>query len=263
MTESSRLSRATDALRESTSLNDRAHNTRARILTTVRDKRVRRQRVLGALVVFACVSVGSTAWAAVTGYLPRALRAIGLPVRVDSAEPSSVESSENARRRPRFKRVHEVPVAEPPTNAMPEGIEPVEAIAPPAATAPRPNVSERPRPIVEPPTPVDAPTAVEQPLPSASRSRPDRADVIYELAHQAHFATHNFEEALPLWDAYLRDAPNGRFVPEAEYNRALCLVRLGRRADATVALERIASRANGYRAREAQQILDALRPATP
>jgi len=112
------------------------------------------------------------------------------------------------------------------------------------------------------PTERAAPSAMETHVDdsaTSTESRPDRADVIYELAHRAHFVDRNASEALPLWDAYLRDAPRGRFVPEAEYNRALCLVRLDRRAEAITALEAIAARTDGYRAVDAMRILTALR----
>jgi len=50
-------------------------------------------------------------------------------------------------------------------------------------------------------------------------------------------------------------APRGRFANEARYNRAICLVRLGRHAEAQRDLEPFASGAMGYRQNEARQLL--------
>jgi hypothetical protein len=62
--------------------------------------------------------------------------------------------------------------------------------------------------------------------------------------------------ALAAWDAYLRVADKGVLVPEARYNRALCLVRLGRSAEARSALQPFAHGAYGdYRRAEARALL--------
>jgi hypothetical protein len=61
------------------------------------------------------------------------------------------------------------------------------------------------------------------------------------------------------WDAYLSAAPRGRFAPEARYNRALTLIRLGRRDEAREALRPFAEGAHGdYRRDEAARLIDAL-----
>lgn len=84
----------------------------------------------------------------------------------------------------------------------------------------------------------------------------------YEEAHALHFDAHDAAGALTAWDAYLARYPEGRFAPEARYNRALSLVRLGRRDQAIEALHPFAAGAFGtYRAREAQALLDALSEA--
>ena len=80
-------------------------------------------------------------------------------------------------------------------------------------------------------------------------------------AHAAHFVDHDPARALAAWDAYLRAAPNGEFAPEARYNRALSLVRLGRTAEAQSALEPFATGAYGnYRKTEASALLERLAP---
>jgi hypothetical protein len=79
----------------------------------------------------------------------------------------------------------------------------------------------------------------------------------YGRAHAAHFASDDPARALGLWDAYLRGFPAGVFVPEARFNRALCLLRLGRREAAVVALRPFANGAFGdYRVREARSLID-------
>jgi len=104
---------------------------------------------------------------------------------------------------------------------------------------------------------VEAPAAAPAP-------QVDTDDALYRAAHQAHFVTRDPAGALAAWDAYLRAAPRGRFAPEAHYNRALCLVRLGRTAEAERTLELFASGSfGGYRKAEAKALLDAMRGPTP
>jgi hypothetical protein len=83
---------------------------------------------------------------------------------------------------------------------------------------------------------------------------------LYKSAYRLHFVEQNFAAALAGWDAYLRSAPTGSLVVEARYNRAIALVRLGRRGDAEAALGPFARGevSGGYRAREARELLDAL-----
>jgi TolA-binding protein len=78
------------------------------------------------------------------------------------------------------------------------------------------------------------------------------------LAHEAHFTSHDYARALTGWNAYLRAAPNGRLATEARYNRAICLLRLGRDAEARQALEPFASGKMGYRQNEARDLLEEL-----
>jgi hypothetical protein len=85
------------------------------------------------------------------------------------------------------------------------------------------------------------------------------ADALYAAAHRAHFVDRDPAAALRAWDTYLAVAPSGPFAPEARYNRALALVRLGRRAEARDALAPFAAGAfGGYRATEARALLGAL-----
>jgi hypothetical protein len=79
----------------------------------------------------------------------------------------------------------------------------------------------------------------------------------YGRAHQAHFEANDARAALVLWNVYLRRYPQGIFVPEARFNRALCLLRLGHRDAAVEALRPFAAGIFGaYRTREARTLLD-------
>jgi tetratricopeptide (TPR) repeat protein len=80
---------------------------------------------------------------------------------------------------------------------------------------------------------------------------------VFRRAQRLHLARD--PQAVAAWDDYLRVAGQGVLVPEARYNRALCLVRLGRADEARAALEPFA-RGNfqGYRRKEATALLEAL-----
>jgi TolA-binding protein len=87
----------------------------------------------------------------------------------------------------------------------------------------------------------------------------DRADGerhAYERAHRAHFFLAAPARALTAWDEYLAAYPRGTFAPEARYNRALCLVRLGRFGAAADGLRPFAAgRPGDYRREEACRLL--------
>ena len=92
---------------------------------------------------------------------------------------------------------------------------------------------------------------------------PTDADVaaLYRAAHRAQFAGGDQAHALALWDRYLSAAPNGSLSPEARYNRAITLIRLGRTVEAAQALEPFARGDYGsYRKPEAQALLRTFRP---
>jgi hypothetical protein len=88
----------------------------------------------------------------------------------------------------------------------------------------------------------------------------DAEAAAYGRAHRAHFVEDAPGRALAAWDDYLAVYPAGVFAPEASYNRALCLVRLGRFGAAARALRPFASDArDGYRRIEARLLLDWIR----
>jgi hypothetical protein len=100
----------------------------------------------------------------------------------------------------------------------------------------------------------DAGDHVRAPAPA-----PPTTEALYGEAHQLHFVTGDKYAALRAWDAYLAAAPDGTFAPEAHYNRALCLVALGRTDAALAALRAIATvEIASYRARDAARLVRAL-----
>lgn len=85
----------------------------------------------------------------------------------------------------------------------------------------------------------------------------DRESAAYARAHRVHFVEDAPARALAAWDAYLAAYPQGTFAPEATYNRALCLTRLGRFAEAATALRPFArGRFGAYRRDDATLLLD-------
>ena len=122
-------------------------------------------------------------------------------------------------------------------------------------------VPPSPAPLSLAPSATTAPTPVAAPSPApVSAPRPADANAaLFAEAHRLHFVDKDSAGALAAWDAYLRAAPEGRFVPEARYNRALTLIRLGRTSEATADLRAFAAGTYGaYRREEAKALLEAL-----
>lgn len=251
------LADVTRALRETTDGEESGAGrfTRARVLAAVRVRR--RRRVLNVTfgIPLAAILIGSGAWAASGETFPvfvqRVSSALGLSRAPDAP------SKDAARSPARAKAVVTPPKTSAATN--------VDALDASAAT----QLEDTPEPSVAPsPTPevvgVHA-AAVTSVSPRAAASTPRDSAVterelrLYENAHRAHFVTRDYGEALAAWNDYLKQAPQGRFAVEASYNRALCLVRLGRTSEAQRALTPFAHGVyGGYRKAEAQALLEKL-----
>ena len=228
------LRAATQALRDEHGGSDEAARfTRARVMASLHKVERRRSTKLAFLLPVAAVLVGSTAWGAATGRLP---------TRFSPPPPASLE-------RPAERAAALV-------KSAPQRARAAQQVAPAA---------ERSAPEAPPaaaPTPAPAPKVTPAPAPERVAVKPAAADPgheLYRVAHAKHFAQGDAAGALGAWDAYLAAAPRGRFATEARYNRALCLVRLGRSAEAQAALEPFAAgRFGGYRQREASELSAAL-----
>jgi TolA-binding protein len=127
------------------------------------------------------------------------------------------------------------------------------------AAAAKPTAGGRPVRVF-PPVVADAEEADDAAGADSIRSSAAPEAEAYGRAHRAHFVDDAPARALAAWDDYLAAYPTGVFAPEARYNRALCLLRLGRFGAAAHALHPFASDAHdGYRRTEARLLLDWIR----
>jgi hypothetical protein len=235
------LSRAARSLQEETEgPSSAARFTRLRVMASLRETQVKRRTQTVLLLPFAACLAATAAWGMAAGVVPDIRSSIARALGID-------------------------PPAEPvlPPKPAPRKLPPQRA---PEAPAPLENVHPTPPP---PPVEVLAPAPSVRPSPARlltldPRKHPktaasDPAHELYRAAHEAHFVAHDCARALAGWDAYLRAAPSGQLAVEARYNRALCLVRLGRSEQARSALEPFARGiAGSYRQREAAGLLEVL-----
>jgi len=237
------LKAATSALREEHSGEDAGANfTRARVMASMHNTRERSRKRWVLVLPIAATFAAATAFAT-SGRMPALVQSVaavfGLAQGTEQPAELPTKPSKAQRRVHVAPKPAPAPVTEP---TLEPSVEPVAAEAPPPPTA--------------------AVTAVRPALnPAPSSALPDPGHALYLEAHRAHFERGDFARALPAWEDYLRKAPNGRFSLEARYNRAVCLVRLGRSADARSALLPFAGgRFGGYRRNEATALLDSLAP---
>jgi hypothetical protein len=277
------LERASRALREGTeptsaelaALRERVLSGKVRPLTP----RARSKNLRWILPLVAALITGS-ALAATPGAWQGLVEAVERYLPVELLSPAR-EAARGAR-----KRASHPPAPPPlPSAPAPSALEPApepapeqaqaapEPEAPPvqAAAAPRPASAARAGSAHgDPPAPSAAPTeAPAAPEPDAEEAEPapTRASsaelALYRPAHELHFRARDYAAALDAWDAYLSRFPAGTLALEAEYNRALCLMRLRRYAEARTALAPFAAgaRPRGYRRSEAARFLEALEKA--
>ena len=203
-----------------------ADTTRLRVRRSLEVRARARVRFVRSLVVAGIVLGATGAWALSTG------RANALWHRL-AGDPVVDESAHHISMRLDEPR-RPAPPPEPPVVQLVPELAPVPEIAP--APAPRPVA--RPAPI----------------------------DPLYRAAHRLHFHGSDPVATLAAWDAYLAAEPRGRFVVEAQYNRALVLVRLARYPEARLALEPFARgevAPAGYRQREATALVERLAAIEP
>jgi TolA-binding protein len=229
------LDMAKKALRETTEPSaEELARLRARLESSQKEARVTRLHFVRWALPLAATFLAASALAAVPSVREAVVEAVQAIVeRVSGPAPQPKSKPKPAKRA--------VPVAQPrePTVA------PAPADAGPPLSPPKVNdVMKRPRKTATPAPAVPYDAELEA----------------YKQAHSYHFTQHQYDLALRSWEEYRARFPDGRFAVEAKYNRALCLVRLGRREEARRALEPFAngSVASGYRQREARQLLEAL-----
>lgn len=234
---------------------DIAERTRARLMATARARSRKRIRLTTVLLPIAATFLATVAWAAATGRLP-ALPALfggdtsvstgGSSTRGPSRETSVLARSEVSPT-PSASEVVRAESATPPsdTSTMVPSIAPTASALSDIDPAPSTHAS------------ASAPSASAVTSSSAS-AQEDPAEALYREAHALHFRGGSPALAVAAWDRYITAAPRGRFVSEAQYNRALALLRAGRKAEGLSALRPFATGAYGsYRRDEAKQILEA------
>jgi TolA-binding protein len=244
------LDEAILALRDETSgASDSASATRRKILLATTRRRKRRSFAVRLALPLAAVLAVSSAWAAANGGIARL-----------GSMWSALVAPTHERSPPTATLPLPPPLAPPPGASPDPGIDAVGA--PSAPTLPSPLTLPSATTAIRPDAPRRAASAPRAEI--APSQRVDREETLYHAAHDAHFVSRDPSRALAAWDAYLAEHPRGRFAPEARYNRALTLVRLGRRDDAREALRPFAGGAfGGYRQREATELLDAMGAPRP
>lgn len=254
---------ATKALRETTNGEEQANGryTRSRVLSAVRLQA--RRRVLNATfgIPLAAILIGSGAWAASGKRLPLFVQRV--TVALGWREPPSANMILTPSAKLRARAVAAIPMQDstsPEAHAASEltfdGIAATPSSHAESPLAPQQDTRVFAKKEATQPRRLVASDA--QPLPRDSRLT-EQELAAYEFAHRAHFVDKDPSAALAAWSDYLRQHPRGRFVVEATYNRALCLVRLGRNAEAKQALMPIAQGVFGnYRRREAGALIDQL-----
>lgn len=245
------LREASQALREfGTSGNDSSSLTRARVLSSLqRTKRISMRRPLVAIPL-AALLIGSLAIAATGHYLP-------LPVQKWLtgliAQPSSNPMA-HERHLPSGR------AAQLPPTIADSGVAPT-----PTADALQPD---EPLPTQQHEYERATSVAKFREVPAHLREGSSQSEATeekpiseeeyerYRLAHEAHFVKKDPAAALAAWSEYLAHAPSGRLAVEARYNRALCLLKLGRNQEAIAALRPFTRGSYGaYRQKEAQRVI--------
>jgi hypothetical protein len=245
------LSEATRALRETEEVSElEARATRARVMSGLHQTRVRRRTRYAFLLPIAATFVAASAWGAASGKVQLVWASIERMVTTphDSENPSArVKASSDARLPAPLGATPPLAASEPPEQSAPLVSD---AIPTPGGSSSGVTVAQR-----------AAPSAATPSAAASVSPREEPALALYRVAHTAHFVDHDPVRALAAWDAYLAAAPHGAFAPEAQYNRALSLVRLGRSAEASSALRPFADGAyGGYRQAEASSLLERLAP---
>jgi hypothetical protein len=211
---------------------------RRRILADLAAPSRRTPRKLSLVLALAATFVASAALAAthpvVRSAVSRGVQALfGAPAPVARSKPLPGGGAG-----PKAAVASAAPIVTAP--AHPPPIFPSDLPAPARSTAPRHA----------------RPAATPAPAPPSSAAVFDAQLESYRQAHRVHFGGAAPAEALAAWDQHLSAHPAGSFAPDARFNRALCLLRLGNRNEARAALRPFAEAPVGsYRQQEAASLL--------
>ncbi|MEZ4224432.1 MAG: hypothetical protein R3B13_26015 [Polyangiaceae bacterium] len=273
------LLEATRALRETTAQPDpTARLTRARVMASVHTGARRRISRTMVLLPIAAVLVGTSAFGASGGRKAwnAVAQAIGIQADAPPVVPLARSMDQGARSLRRMQPLAAAPTPESPPSVVKQEAAPAAETDQEAVPAVAALISKG-----SPHMPLLRPTNAAGGVPPRAMSHlnatsgsqagappntnsgpaPDPALELYRAAHRAHFGGEAPAIALAAWDRYLAAAPRGRFALEASYNRAICLVRLGRTSEARQALAPFADgRFGEYRRSSAEALLAALPP---
>lgn len=252
MTDDELVEQATAALRETTRADTSDASEGIARLLAARAKRPGRFRPMWLpLLAAASVFVAAGALAGTQKGVREWVTSLGQPegVAVQSAHaPKWTGSVEKAARASAStaRGAHESVASQ--LSRFAEESEPLDEALEPQTTPKRPLAFDEGRP----PVPTE-----QEPSPRAPEQEAVDSDVLFREAHRLHFKEQRFSAALGAWDTYLRVAPAGdRWLPEARFNRAVALVKVGKSAEARRALSPFASGVyGGYRREEARILL--------
>jgi hypothetical protein len=235
---------------------------RARIMQRLRSERRKKRLRLFCFAPLLGVGIGGAAFAAEGSDLPAALAWV-------PALFASGEISHDVPKKPLAPSRSDRPateIAAPATGSIASaGPTPTEpAATEPASTAPPPvprllaAPSTATRGASAPVPKLNEASAPEQTAP-APRAETDIGLAAYRRAHDAQFKAADFRTALAGYRRYLAEHPSGVLAAEANYNSALCQLRLGQTEAARRALMPFAQGTYGsYRQEEARALLEAL-----
>lgn len=275
------LARASRALRERhDGREDPATRTRERILASVRQKDKRRSFWFKASIPGGVLLLGTTAWAQATHQWPAIWRTVGdifsLPVSNEgnSEQQLAAGRAMNMPSTTRSESTSEAPASSADTQA--DAFALTDADATETTTAEAADVSidahtlgdtrtspgRRKRTLTKPE--LDVERELERARSTASEPPSEPEIAAFRAANDLDFKQRNLGGALAAYRLYLRDYPAGRFVPEARYNSAIILLKLGKREEARRELTPFASGKYGaHRQARAAKLLHALEQSEP
>lgn len=238
--------------------------TRARIMQQLQSERRKKRLRLLCFAPLLGAGIGSTAFAAAGTDLPAALAwvpALFAPGEFSEDVPKKALATSRSDR-------PAAEVAAPASSSIPAADA---AAAVPATTEPAPAEPAPvpvPRPLAVPSVAARGPSSPrpkvsEATLPDRPASAPsapvDMGLAAYRQAHDAQFKRADFRTALAGYRRYLAEHPSGVLAAEANYNSALCQLRLGQTEAARRSLLPFARGTYGsYRQEEARALLEAL-----